>query len=139
MQRIQSDPQELRIPPSAGGLARLVIVAVVATAIDIAAFYMLARMELSQTARLAVALLPVPADTTLLVMILRRIQRLDEFQKRLQFEAVVIAFLSTALAVFFYGYLQKAQAVGPLSVGLVWAFMAAFYAIGRVVAAGHYK
>jgi hypothetical protein len=50
-----------------------------------------------------------------------------------------VAFLSTGVAVFVYGYLQKAQAVGPLNMGLVWAFMLIFYAAGYFIAVSHYK
>jgi hypothetical protein len=35
--------------------------------------------------------------------------------------------------------LQKAQAVRPLNVGIVWIFMALFYGIGYVIAARHYR
>ena len=71
--------------------------------------------------------------------VIRRIRRLDEFQKRVHFEAVVVGFLATGLAVFVYGYLQKAHAVAPLNMALVWAFMLLFYAIGYVIATNHYK
>ena len=50
-----------------------------------------------------------------------------------------MAFLSTGVAVFVYAYLQKARAVGPLNMGLVWAYMLAFYAIGYLIAVSHYK
>jgi hypothetical protein len=38
-----------------------------------------------------------------------------------------------------YGYLQKAHAVGPLNIGLVWAFMSIFYVFGYFIAARHYR
>ena len=47
--------------------------------------------------------------------------------------------LLAGLAVFVYGFLQKAQAVRPLNVGIVWIFMAVFYGIGYVIAAKHYR
>jgi hypothetical protein len=115
------------------------LVVILATAIDIGAFWALARIELGYTARIAVALTPLPADIALIVLALRRIRRLDEFQKRVHFEAVAVAFLSTGVAVFVYGYLQSAHAVGPLNAGLVWAFMLLFYAIGYFIAVRHYK
>jgi hypothetical protein len=92
-----------------------------------------------KAARTLVALLPVPGNVTPIVMILGRIRGLDEFQKRVRFEAVTVAFLSTGVAVFVYGYFQKAHAVGPLNMGLVWAFMILFYAVGHVIAVNHYK
>jgi hypothetical protein len=125
--------------PFTGRLIVFLAVFLLATAIDIGAFWVLARIELGYTARIAVALTPLPADIALIVLALRRIRRLDEFQKRVHFEAVAVAFLSTGVAVFVYGYLQSAHAVGPLNAGLVWAFMLLFYAIGYLIAVRHYR
>jgi len=111
----------------------------VATAIDISAWWALGHMELPATARIVVALLPLPGNIVLIAMVLRGIRKLDEFQKRIHFEAVTLAFLSTGVAVFVFGFLQKAHAVGPLNMGLVWAFMVIFYAIGYFIAVSHYK
>lgn len=107
--------------------------------IDIGASWALGHIELGSTARIAVALAPVPAKIALIAMILQAIRRLDEFQKRVHFEAVTVAFLSTGVAVFVYGYLQKVDATGPLNMGLVWTFMLIFYAIGFFIAKVHYK
>jgi hypothetical protein len=115
------------------------ITLLVATAIDMGASWMLGHTELGTMARIAVSLLPLPGNVALIVMVLRGIRRLDEFQKRIHFEAVTLAFLSTGVAVFVFGYLQKAHAVGPLNMGLVWAFMVIFYAIGYFIAVSHYK
>ena len=89
--------------------------------------------------RVAIALMPLPGDIVLILLVLRAIRTLDEFQKRVHFEAIAVAFLSTGVAVFVYGYLQQAQVVGSLNAGLVWAFMLIFYAIGYVVAVRHYR
>src|SRR5580658_7954408 len=115
------------------------LVVLLVTAIDFGAYWALGRTELGNTARIVVALTPLPADIALIVLALRRIRRLDEFQKRIHFEAVTVAFLSTGVAVFVYGYLQKAEAVGPLNMGLVWGFMLVFYAVGYFIAVNHYK
>jgi hypothetical protein len=115
------------------------LVLLVASAIDLTAFYLLDRIDLSPPARTGAALLPLPGNIALLLMILRRIRRLDEFQKHVQLEAVAVGFLATGVAVFIYGYLQKAHAVGPLNMGLVWVFMLVFYAIGYFAAVSHYK
>jgi hypothetical protein len=107
--------------------------------IDIGASWVLGHIELGSTARIAVALAPVPAKIALIALFLRVIRRLDEFQKRVQFEAVTVGFLSTGAAVVVYGYLQKAHATGPLDLGWVWTFMLVFYAIGFFIAKVHYK
>jgi len=87
---------------------------------------------MSQCARVAVALLPLPGCIALLVTALQVARRVDEFQKRVQFEAVVIGFVSTGVVVFVYGYLQKAHAVGPLNLGLVWLSMVGVAVVGVV-------
>jgi len=107
--------------------------------IDIGASWAIGHIELGNTARIAVALAPIPAKIAVIALILQAIRRLDEFQKRVHFEAVTVAFLSTGVAVIVYGYLEKAQAVGPLNMGLVWTFMLFFYAIGYFIAKVHYK
>jgi len=121
------------------GLASFFVVLLLASAIDLTAWMTLGRAELGPAARVVVALLPLPGNITLLGMVLSRMRRLDEFQKRVHFEAVVFAFLATGIAVFIYGYLEKAQAVAPLNMELVWGFMTLFYAAGYFIAANHYK
>ena len=111
----------------------------VATAVDIGAGWLLGKPGFGPYARILFALLPIPANLILVAVIVLRIRQLDEFLRYVHLEAVAIAFLLTGLAVFVYGYLQKAQAVRPLNVGVVWIFMAAFYGLGYVVAARHYR
>jgi hypothetical protein len=115
------------------------VTAVLAAAVDLIASSLLRNPEPGTAARIAIALMPLPGDIALIFLALRAIRTLDEFQKRVHFEAITVAFLSTGVAVFVYGYLQKAQVVGFLNAGLVWAFMLLFYAIGYVIAASHYR
>ena len=121
------------------GFPTPITVALLVAATDIITSLLLARMELGQTARVAIALLPIPVNVWLIAIILRTLRRLDEFLKRIQFEAVAVAFITTGMAALTYGQLQKAQVVGPLNVGLIWGFMAASYALGYAVAARHYR
>jgi hypothetical protein len=81
----------------------------------------------------------VPFNVAVMVLVVKSIRRLDEFQRRVHFEAVAVAFISTGLAVLLWGYLQKADIVGPVNVGLVWVPMTVFYCIGYLVAARHYR
>lgn len=117
----------------------LLVTLLLSVAIDLGASWALGHIEIGSTARVAVALAPAPAKIAVIALILQAIRRLDEFQKRVHFEAVTVAFLSTGVAVIVYGYLEKAQAVGPLNMGLVWTFMVFFYAIGYFLAKVHYR
>lgn len=115
------------------------LVALVAAAIDWLASFLLRDPTLGSGARIAIALLPLPGDIALIVLVLGAVRRLDEFQKRVHFEAITLAFLSTGVAVFVCGYLQQAHVIGFLNSGLVWAFMLVFYALGYLIAANHYR
>jgi hypothetical protein len=117
----------------------LLSVLCVAAVIDIGASWLLGQRGFGSHARIILALLPIPANLALVAVIVRRIRQLDEFLRHVHLEAVAISFLLTGLAVFVYGYLQKAQAVRPMNVGIVWIFMAMFYGIGYVIAVRHYR
>ena len=121
------------------GFPTPVTVALLVAATDIVTSLLLARMELGQTARVAIALLPIPANVWLIAIILRTLRRLDEFLKRIQFEAVAVAFLTTGMAALTYGQLQTAHVVGSLNGGTIWAFMLVSYVLGYAVAARHYR
>ena len=66
-------------------------------------------------------------------------QTLPQYQPRVHFEAVAVAFISTGLTALLWGYLQKADILGPVNVGLVLVPMTVLYCVGYVVAARHYK
>jgi L-lactate permease len=117
----------------------LLIVLCVGTAIDIVAAWLLGQPGFGTPARIAFALLPIPGNLVLVAAIVRTIRQLDEYMRQVHLEAVAIAFLLTAVAVFIYGYLQRALVVNALNVGIVWIFMAAFYGIGYAIAARHYR
>lgn len=117
---------------------RFVLVAIFASAIDIAADRILTFGHLGYAGRIAVACMPIPGNVALIVLVVLGIRTLDEFKKRVHFEAVVIAFLSTGVAAFVYGYLQKADAVRPLNAVLIWIFMVVTYGIGYAVAIRQY-
>lgn len=110
-----------------------------ASAIDIGSAWALNHLQLTPAGRLAVALSPLPGNLVLIALVLRIIRKLDEFQKRLHFEAVVVAFLATGVIVFIYGFLQKAGAVNPLNTWFIWLFMAITYAAGYGIATRHYQ
>jgi hypothetical protein len=110
-----------------------------AAAIDVGVGSCLGSPRLARNTRIAIALLPIPANLALIALFVRTIRKLDDFLRQVHLEAIAIAFLLTGLAVFVYGYLQRAQAVGPLNVAIVWLFMVLFYGIGYLVAIGHYR
>lgn len=135
---------ELRLPKmndrnSVQPVGTLLSVLCVAAVIDIGASWLLGQRGFGSHARIILALLPIPANLALVAVIVRRIRQLDEFLRQVHLEAIAIAFLLTVLAVSVYEDLQKAHVVGPLNVGIVWILMAAFYGVGYVIAARHYR
>lgn len=117
----------------------LLLTVLLSMVVDLASSWALGYLELGNTARIAVALAPVPGKIAVIALILFAIRRLDDFQKRIHFEAVTVAFLCTGVGVFIFGYLQKAHVAGQINVGLVWTFMIVFYAAGYFMAKRHYK
>lgn len=117
----------------------LLVTLCLATVIDVSVGWWLGSPNLSQNARIAIALLPIPANLVLIALIVRAIRKLDPFLRQVHLEAVAIAFLLTGLAVFVYGYLERAHAVRAMNVAVVWLFMAVFYGIGYLVASRHYR
>ena len=112
---------------------------IVFSAVDLGCAWALNHLDLGPATRLLVALLPAPGNLILIGMVLRRIRKLDEFQQRLHFEAVVVGFLATGVIVFIYGFLQKAGAVSALNTWYIWIFMAVTYGTGYVIAVRHYR
>ncbi len=88
--------------------------------------------------RYPVALLPMIPAGFALVAVVRHLGRLDELQRRIQFEALAFAFGGTALVTFGYGFVEN---VGfpHLSWFLVWPLMALLWALGLVLANRRYR
>jgi hypothetical protein len=75
-----------------------------------------------------VALLPMLAGIGMAWAILRQIARIDEFQRRVQLEALALSFGGTALITFSYGFLEN---IGypRLSMFWVWPIMAVLWIV----------
>lgn len=87
--------------------------------------------SLDPIVQVATALLPVLPGFVMAWVILRQLNRLDEFQRKVQLDSLAIAAAGTALITFSYGFLEG---VGfpKLSMFLVWPIMSALWAFGCV-------
>jgi hypothetical protein len=85
-----------------------------------------------------IALSPMVPGALVVWAILRQLRRLDELQRRVQFEALALAFAGTAFISFSYGLLE-AHGYPRLSMFVVWPLMASLWMLGLVVAARRYK
>jgi hypothetical protein len=77
----------------------------------------------------AVALLPMLAGVGVCWAVLRQLRRMDELQRRLQLEALALAFAGTALITFSYGFLEN---IGfpCVSMFAVWPLMGTLWIAG---------
>jgi hypothetical protein len=82
--------------------------------------------------RPVIALLPMIPAASVCWVVIRQLHRVDEMQRRLQFEALAFAFAGTALITFGYGFLENAG-LPRLSMFAVWPLMAVLWIIGLVV------
>lgn len=85
-----------------------------------------------------VALLPMLPCMATAFVILRHIRRVDEFQRRIQFEAVAFAFVGTALLSLTYGFLEG-QGFPRLSMFSVWPLMGGLWAVGLFISLRRYR
>lgn len=91
--------------------------------------WLLQWVQVSGYWRWLVALMPVPPIMMVGVAVLRDLRRIDEMQRKVQFEALAFAFGGTALLTFSYGFLEN---VGfpKLPTFAIWPIMAVLWIIG---------
>jgi hypothetical protein len=70
-------------------------------------------------------------------IILRHLWRMDELQRRIQFEAISLSFIGTALITFGWGFAEGAGAP-HLRAFAVWPIMGTLWGLGLVVAQRRY-
>lgn len=94
--------------------------------------------EADGTVRALIALTPMVPGALVCWSVLRHMRRIDELERRVQFEAIGFAFAATALVTFGYGFLEG---VGfpRLSLFVVWPLMGGFWIIGGQLAARRYR
>jgi hypothetical protein len=109
------------------------------------AAYMIARglMETVTTpaVRVVAALLPVLPFTLWLILMIRGARELDELQRRIQLEALALAFPLTLILLLTLGLLEIAIELNPddWSFRHVWAMLPIFYFIGLALAKRRYE
>ncbi|WP_029012440.1 hypothetical protein [Niveispirillum irakense] len=88
--------------------------------------------------QIPVALLPMLPCLLVVWVIMRHIRRLDELQRRMQFEGLAFGFAMTALLTFSYGFLEN-KGLPRLSMHVVWPVMSFFWVTGYVLACRRYR
>jgi hypothetical protein len=80
----------------------------------------------SFTARVLLSLAPMLPAVFICGVIIRSIAELDEMQRKVQFEALALAFAGTALITFGYGFLEG-TGLPKLSMFAVWPVMGSLW------------
>ena len=80
--------------------------------------------------RAPVALAPMLPAAAVLLVVVRQLGRIDELQRRIQFEALAFAFGGTAMVTFGYGFLEENVGFAHLNWFFVWPVMAALWLVG---------
>lgn len=83
---------------------------------------------LSQPAQIALALVPVVPGVLLAWLIMRQINAMDEFVRKVQLDSLAVAAAGTALLTFSYGFFEAAG-FPKLSMFYVWPLMAAIWVV----------
>ena len=103
-------------------------------------FYLEANAELSGRVRLAIAFAPVPVFVAFLWSFIRSVRNADELERRIQLEALAIAFPLGVLLLTTLGLVQRAIELNfeDWSYNHVWPLFAIFYLAGIVIARNRY-
>lgn len=94
---------------------------------------------LAPSTRLALALVPVALWASAIALLVHAMRALDELQRRIQLEALAIAFPSAMLLGMGVEYLQKAGFARHVTVGEVWPVMFLLYLPALLFAHRRYR
>lgn len=90
------------------------------------------------TLKLAINLVPMIGMVAAAWAIMRGLWRMDEMQRRIQFDAIAIAFLGTAFVTFGWGFAEGAG-LPHLRAFMVWPIMGTLWALGIAFAQYRYR
>ena len=118
------------------GLAAMVLFVVT----FIAARFALELPSLAPSVRLAIALAPLPVFAWMLWELVRKAAEEDELERRIQLEALAVAFPLTLLLMMTLGLLQSPLPLPPddWSYRHIWPFLFLFYLVGLTRARRRY-
>ena len=124
------------MPTNRFGLAFAMEISAYALSVMIRIYYL--PLLHSALSKAVVALAPVPAMLAMAWVVICQVRNLDELHRRIQLEALGMAFVVTVLITFSYGFLETAG-LPRLSMFLVWPLMGALWAVGTVLGVRRYR
>ncbi len=126
--RITRRPPKMRYPMA---LFRRILIAASIFLLTSFGYSYLLDQNLSQSQQLWVALLPLLGWAALVISIGMAIASLDELQRRIQTEAIAIAFAGTAIFIGGYALFQFAG-LAEVNVGIVLLAMSLMWLLGKL-------
>lgn len=104
-------------------------------------FYLEANPESAPNARLAVAFIPAPVFAAFLVQFIRRLRGADELERRIQLEALAVAFPLGLLMLTTLALAQRAVELSfqDWSFNHIWPYFVLFYVVGLVISRRRYS
>jgi hypothetical protein len=104
-------------------------------------FFLEANVELPATMRLALSFVPTPIFAWFLWNFVRAIRGADELERRIQLEALAVAFPLACLLVTTLGLVQRAVTLNfqDWSYNHIWPMFALFYFVGILLARRRYQ
>jgi hypothetical protein len=95
--------------------------------------------ELSVWIRVVIALAPLPALAGIIAFGVRALSRMDELERRIQAEALAVAFGGIGLILVVFGQLHRAGVLGPERWTVLWPLMWAMYCAGLAWSSRRYR
>jgi len=95
-------------------------------------------IEPAGTLKLALNLVPMIGAVAAAWAIMRGLWSMDELQRRVQLDAIAIAFLGTALITFGWGFAEGGGAP-HLRAFAVWPIMGTLWLLGTIIATRRYR
>jgi hypothetical protein len=122
------EPTERAKPATRRYVRDMAIAAVIYVALVFAAAFVIRYADPPQWARIVLALLPVAPALMMLRAYLNRLRAMDEFQRRMQTDALLAAAAVVTFGSFAYGFLEEWAALPH--VPLLWVFPAYSFVFG---------
>lgn len=91
--------------------------------------------------RVGISLIPIPFFVWFLWLFVKRMRDTDELQRRIQLEALAIAFPAAVVLLMTLGLLQRAidLPMEDWSYAHVWLYLPMLYVFGNAIAANRYR
>jgi hypothetical protein len=96
----------------------------------VASVFAVRRLEPPQWLAVVLALASAAPGLLMIRAYIRRFNRIDEFQRRVEMEAMLIAAAIVGFSSFTYGFIESFAHLAPMEGALIWVFPALWFVFG---------